>query len=95
MPCEVKKDEAGGVTAIICSRPRGGRPSRRCVHCGGPADFLCDFPIKSSPRGSVSGTCDASLCQRCTKKAGGGDLCRPHAALWDEKTGKPTVGPGA
>lgn len=89
MPCEVKRDQGGEVTAIACSR---GRSTRRCAHCGGRADILCDFPVL---RGNVRGTCDASLCGRCAKKAGGGDLCRPHSALWDEKTGKPKVGPGA
>jgi hypothetical protein len=89
MACEVKKDGTGAITAIICSR---GRSLRRCVHCGGRADLLCDFPVL---RDGVRGTCDASLCGRCSKKTGGGDLCRPHAVQWDEKTGKPKIGPAA
>lgn len=82
MPCEVKKDDDGQVTTIICSR---GRNPRRCLQCGRPANLLCDYPVV---RGTVKGTCDASLCGGCTTKKGGGDLCRPHAALWDERAGK-------
>jgi len=83
MACEVKK--LGDTTAIICSR--GRRPQRRCLHCGRPADLLCDYPVRAGA-GPVDGTCSASLCGACTTKRGGGDLCRPHAALWDEKAGK-------
>ena len=89
MPCETKRDGDGRVTMIVCSR---GRSSRRCVHCGRAAGLLCDFPVL---KGVVRGTCDASLCGRCTTKAGGGDLCRPHANQWGDVTGKPKIGSGA
>ena len=91
MPCEFKRDEAGAVTAIVCSR---GRARKRCVHCGGPGSQLCDFPVLRDGRKT---TCDAALCRHCSTKphAGDVDLCRPHAAQWDQVTGRPKVGPGA
>jgi hypothetical protein len=80
MACEVKK--LGDTTAIICSR---GRRPLRCLHCGRPADLLCDYPV---PLSATRKTCDASLCGACTTKKGGADFCRPHAALWAERAGK-------
>ena len=90
MPCETKDLGNGGGFAIICSR---GRSGKRCAHCGAAAALLCDFPVE---RVGKRATCDAPLCARCTTKiAGDGDLCRPHARLWDKELGRPTVGPGA
>ena len=91
MPCNPVKLPGGG-TAIVCSG-RGRRP-KPCAYCGRPSSRLCDFPV-TKDRG-VKGTCDAPLCERCTARiAGDGDLCRAHAPLWDQKLGRPTVGPGA
>lgn len=79
-----------GAFAIVCTR---GRVGRRCRYCGGAADHLCDFPVL---RDGKRGTCDAPLCSRCTTRiAGGRDLCRAHAPLWDPALDRPTVGPGA
>ncbi len=89
MPCHHYQSRNGDVAAIVCTRGR----RRRCVHCGGPASQLCDFP---GLRGGKPATCDVPLCRHCSIRIRGDrDLCRPHAALWDHETNQPKVGPGA
>ncbi len=90
MPCQHAK-LPDGTSAIVCVCTRGR--GRRCVHCGGPASQLCDFPVL---RGGCKTTCDASLCRHCTTRiAGDRDLCRTHAAQWDDALNRPKAGPGA
>jgi hypothetical protein len=73
MTCTPVKLPGGGV-AIVCG------PTRRCP-CGGRATLLCDWKVPAR----ASGTCDKPLCARCTSSpAPDKDLCREHAAQWDE-----------
>ncbi len=55
----------------------GSGPRR--VKCSVPsctnwATLECDYPVK----GRKTGTCDAKLCERCTFKVNGEDVCPPH-----------------
>jgi len=57
--------------AIVCSRGRG---ILACVGCGQLATRLCDFKL------SISRTCDAAICTRCTTRLPGDkDACPRHA----------------
>lgn len=71
MACELIKIDGMGV-GIICRR--GVRP-KKCKFCGADCTKECDYPSKKR-----SGTCDATMCDRCAT-SGGGDLdyCPDHA----------------
>lgn len=62
-----------GGMGFVC----GGRAPR--VKCSVPschnwATLECDYPVTRRK----SGTCDAKLCERCTTKVNGEDICPPH-----------------
>jgi hypothetical protein len=46
----------------------------RCAYCGGPAPYLCDYPLARHS----AWLCDAALCGHCTTRASGMDLCPAH-----------------
>jgi hypothetical protein len=71
----------GGQAAIVCSSGR----RNRCA-CGRPETLLCDWKVAERR----SGTCDASICDRCsTSPVPGKDLCPAHAeALAEWKTAR-------
>jgi len=90
MPCRPLTSLDGKTVGFACSR---GRRSKPCAYCSRPSSRLCDFPVMKDH--GIKGTCDCPLCDRCTTGfAREGDLCRAHAPLWDQKLGRPTVGPG-
>lgn len=65
----VLRDEAGRVTAIVCSRPR----QKRCVYCGKPSDKLCDGEIGGGK------TCDKPMCGGCAFHVEpDSDYCKMH-----------------
>ena len=68
MGCEVRTLE-NGTTMIVCSRGRWPKP--KCIACGKPADFLCDYPVGDK-------TCDAPLCGKCRVNVGVVDYCPTH-----------------
>lgn len=77
LTCEFVQMPGGG-TAIVCG-PR--QRTRKCRECGRPATLLCDWKV---PR-KKSGTCDKSICSRCTTSpAPDKDLCREHARAYEE-----------
>jgi len=89
VPCNPVKLPAGGM-AIVCTR---GRRVKQCSSCSRAGDRLCDFPVE---RVGKAGTCDRSICHRCsTRISGERDLCRAHAPLWDRVADRALVGPGA
>lgn len=76
----------GGGAAIVCD----GRRRQRC-ECGHPATLLCDWKVP----GKRSGTCDKPICERCTTRpAPDKDLCRAHAAAFEDWKATRTAGPG-
>lgn len=63
-----------GTGALIC----GGHSRRRCS-CGRRETRLCDWRVPTK----TSGTCDRSLCARCsTSPAPDKDLCPAHAEAY-------------
>lgn len=70
MPCEVR--ETGSHRMIVCSRPRQVEVAR-CVSCGNPAPFLCDYEVAPGK------TCDAPICGQCRYNVGVKDYCPEHA----------------
>lgn len=68
MPCIPFRD--GDVSGFICMR---GQRTQRCA-CGNKASRLCDGPPTKRKRES----CDAPLCDKCTTKRYGRDLCSKH-----------------
>jgi hypothetical protein len=75
--CEHIKTPNGG-EFIICGLRS---PARRCVHCGLPGVFLCDWKVK----GRRSGTCDRAMCAKDVREvAPGKHLCREHSRAWDD-----------
>lgn len=90
MACE-HVELPGGGTAIICG-PR--QPHQKC-QCKRRATLLCDWKIPGAEEfslvkaGTVTGTCDAPLCDRCTSSpAPDKDLCPKHAAKWAARRAK-------
>jgi len=75
MPCTpftIKSKNGLVVRGFLCSRRRQARP--KCVVCGRPADFLCDFVVDEK-------TCDKPLCGvHRAKVAPGIDYCVEHSA---------------
>lgn len=51
MGCEIKRDENGNVTMILCSRG-----PKRCAYCGSPSTKLCDGPGQRQ-----GATCDTPM----------------------------------
>lgn len=72
MPCEVR--EFGSHTMVVCSRPRRVEVAR-CVVCGNPAPFLCDYEV------APGRTCDKPLCGQCRYNMGVKDYCPEHAPM--------------
>lgn len=68
MPCEhVDFDtQWGRVHMIICGR-RAGKIKLKCIVCGHPANFLCDYIIGQDGQGKNK-TCDKPLCKNHTNK---------------------------
>jgi hypothetical protein len=61
MGCEPFRTPDGRISAIICSRGRGGPPrTKPCSKCGEEGALLCD-----GPRARPWRTCDAPLCPDC------------------------------
>lgn len=80
MPCFGHRF-ADGSSAIICT-PRQRR--KKCVGCGQPANLLCDWKVKVSPK-HPAGTCDKPICSKCTfSPAPDKDLCPEHRAAFDQ-----------
>lgn len=71
MPCEHKI--IGGSQVIVCSR---GRRAPKCQFCGAPSTKQCDYPL------SKDKTCDAYMCDRCSKPFGPNvDTCPEHPVM--------------
>lgn len=65
-----------GTRAIVC----GSHSRRRCA-CGRRATLLCDWKLPAKK----TGTCDRSICDRCTTSpAPDKDLCPAHAEAYRE-----------
>jgi hypothetical protein len=73
-PFRVEGGANDGVAGIICSRGRQTK-QKPCITCGKPGAWLCDAPL-----GTTKKTCSAPLCDACTTKRDGKDLCAKHAA---------------
>jgi hypothetical protein len=75
MPCNHIKLPGGGYALVCGPKPR----AKPCVSCGRPASLLCDYPVT---RAGKTGTCDRSVCVRCSVPQGEGrDYCLAHAEL--------------
>jgi hypothetical protein len=70
MACEIRHDDHGRVTMILCGSSR----CARCKFCNdGYVTRLCDFPVAKGK------TCDAGMCARCaTGIAHEVDYCPTH-----------------
>ena len=70
MTCEVRKDNIGQVTAILCGSSRR-QTCKFCNHLW--ITKLCDFPVGHGK------TCDAGMCEQCaTNVAREVDYCPIH-----------------
>lgn len=86
MACETFKAEMPDgrpVYGIVCTR---GQRRRRCVDCGRPADYLCDWKLRGRKAGK---TCDRPVCGRCATvpELDGAPvpdkhLCQAHGRAW-------------
>lgn len=72
-PFRVEGGANDGIAGIICSRGRQAK-QKPCIACGKPGSWLCDAPL-----GTTKKTCSAPLCDACTAKRDGKDLCPKHA----------------
>lgn len=72
-PFRVDGGANDGTTGIICSRGRQAK-QKPCIACGKLGAWLCDAPL-----GTTKKTCNAPLCDACTTKRDGKDLCPKHA----------------
>jgi hypothetical protein len=95
--CEVVK--IGGMTAIVCGRPRR---TKKCVKCGINAGTrLCDWKIGKKNAASSNGgtvqidaTCDKPICGHHTfSPAKDKDLCPEHAEAFRAWQARKQVGP--
>ena len=88
MGCEPFYAPGGRISAIVCSRGRGGsRRTSPCAKCGKEGALLCDGP--SSRQGK---TCDAPLCSDCaiSIRYVDADFCPEHGS---EAAGPCACGP--
>lgn len=76
MPCHEVRTPRGGHGFVCTGRER----RRRCVECGRPVAYLCDWKLAGSKKGK---TCSRGLCERCAASPGPGKhLCPAHARRW-------------
>lgn len=63
------------VTGHLC-----GKLGPACIHCGTPADNLCDFPV-----GTRGKTCSQPICDYCAATVGPDmHYCKPHHEQWQQ-----------
>lgn len=57
--------------------PAGSKPVKSpCAFCGDPSTLLCDYALgESSVRLEAVYTCDAPMCERCSKRQGSFIAC--------------------
>lgn len=66
-------------SVIIC----GLRAKKRFCHCRRPADFLCDWKIRTGSGADQTKTCDRPLCRsHAAEAAPGKHLCPEHEKSW-------------
>lgn len=71
----IRRDEAGNVVAIVCSRPQ------KCAYCTANSDRLCDYELNSSK------TCDTPMCWKHSfHPEAEKDYCRLHTRKLEEAT---------
>ena len=76
--CEHIKTPDGG-EFIICGLRS---PAKRCVHCGGSGQFLCDWKVPGRLRRR---TCSRAICAKCVREvAPGKHLCLEHSQAWND-----------
>jgi len=72
MPCEWIKLPDGSVAHVRYAKRR----APKCQFCGAPSTKQCDYPL------SKTKTCDAYMCDRCSKPFGPNvDTCPEHPVM--------------
>ncbi len=70
-PFEIVTESGETIRGIMCSR--GHQPRPKCIECGQPAPYLCDFPVGTGK------TCDKPLCGKHRRKVSRRvDYCLDH-----------------